>query len=82
MNKKLVSHKQKIYLVVYDGNLRPGNLDMGFVSKSRAENYRDQKNEENKNNAYGFIRHYYIDTIIVDTNYMEGEAPEFVYNNN
>lgn len=53
--------------------------DMGFVSKSRAENYKEQKEREEKNTLESFKRSYHLDTVTVDTNYMEGETPEFVY---
>ena len=71
--------RQKIYVVYYSTTSNNRINDMGFVSKKRAEEYRNQKVQDDRNVLPSFARLYSIDTLIVDCYYNTNEGPVFVY---
>lgn len=71
--------KQKIFVVTYVTDMPGTYWDMGFVSKSRAEEYKRQKEQDEKNVLPSFKRTYSIDTLVVDCQYSLNEGPVFVY---
>lgn len=71
--------RQKIYVVYYITTSNNRINDMGFVSKKRAEEYKQRKVQEDRDVLPSFARLYSIDTLVVDTYYNTSEGPVFVY---
>ena len=71
--------KQKIFVVYYNTTSNNKIIDMGFVSKKRAEEYRDKKVQDDRDVLPSFARLYSIETLVVDCQYSLNEGPVFVY---